>query len=132
MSKKVKTDFSKNGHDLVPDSTALRQEFHPEGRKRLSEAIEDFSLTMQHAIRANLAHDLAQRAKDEAGILPALTVPEMFDFLVDSDDDFLNWCFPFCALKLTTKNLGYLHHNILRQFRLSLEPNNVTDHADNE
>lgn len=93
---------------------------HPGGAKRLSGAVDDYILTMQHALRSNLITELERRANEEAGVLPALTPAEMFDYLVDSDPEFYNWCFPFCAFILTKENIGYLHQVVLSQFRASL------------
>jgi len=99
-----------------------KPEFHLEGRKRLEEAINDYSLTMQHAIRSNLTAELVERAVQEADVLPPLTAAEMFDYLADSDSEFFNWCFPFCAYRLTKEKLSYLHSHILSQYRRSLDP----------
>lgn len=108
---------------MVTTSNGAKQhEIHPGGAKRLSQLVDDYVLTMQHAIRQNLRSDLEQRAKDEAGVLPEFTAVEMFDYLADIDDEFYNWCFPFCAIKLTKSNLGYLHSRLLSDFRRSLEP----------
>lgn len=96
--------------------------YHPEGHKRLGEAVQDFQLTMQHALRQNLSVELQQRALDEAGVLPPLTPGEMFDYLIDTDSEFVNYCFPYCAFVLDKDKLGYLHLHILQQFRRSLDP----------
>lgn len=93
---------------------------HPGNAKRLSVAMEDFSLTMQHALRQDIVSELIRRAAEEAGVLPAFTPQEMFDYLWDSDPDFFNWCFPFCAIQLTKENLGYLHKSVLTQFRATM------------
>jgi len=95
---------------------------HPGNAKRMQEALQDFSLTMQHAIRWNMTEELVKRAKEEAGVLPEFTAAEMFDYLADSDPEFYNWCFPFCAVQLTGENLGYLHRYILEQYRKTLIP----------
>lgn len=103
---------------------------HVGGAKKLSDAMEDFSLTMQHALRQDLRAQLELRAKEEAGILPEFTLAEMFDYLCDSDPEFYNFCFPYCAIRLTPENVGYLHAFVLKQFRLTLEPvQTVTENA---
>lgn len=106
----------------LPGGGARQVHTHLGGSKRLQSVVEDYVLTMQHALRQNLHAELIARAKDEAGVLPELTAAEMFDYLVDSDPEFYNWCFPFCAVVLTRQNIGYLHQAILQQFRASLEP----------
>jgi len=103
-------------------STANQHEPHPGGSRRLAALVDDYVLTMQHALRQDLEYQLKQRALDEAGVLPPLEPHEMFDFLSDTDSEFFNWCFPFCAIVLTRANMGYLHHNILQQFRATLLP----------
>nr|QJB20137.1 MAG: hypothetical protein [Microvirus sp.] len=110
----MESSKSSNGHS-VPD-------YHPGGRKRLEQAISDYSLTMQHAIRQDLTAQLISRAKEEAGVLPEFTPLEMFDYLLDSDDEFINWCFPFCAYRLTKDNISHLHAKILTDFRVTLMP----------
>lgn len=100
----------------------VRPELHPGNARRLSQALDDYTLTMSHAIRQDLKGDLERRAAEEAGILPPLTAAEMYDYLVDTDDEFYNWCFPYCAVKLTRENLGYMHKYLLEQFRRSLNP----------
>lgn len=100
---------------------------HPGNRKRLMKALDDYSLTLQHAIRQDLRAYLEQRAKDEADVLPPLSALEMFDYCMDADPDFLNTCFPFCAVMLTKENIGYLHNHILQQFRLTLVPEQTTE-----
>lgn len=124
MPTKV-VDFP-NGHDLVevPDTVLDSNRFHVGGYKRLSDLINDFSLTMQHALRVDLPWLLKERAIAEAGVLPPLSPVEMFDYLADSDDEFFNWCFPFCAVKLTDQNLGPIHLQILSAFRAELAASN--------
>lgn len=102
---------------------------HLGGAKRLGALVDDYVLTMQHAIRADAMRQIEIRAKEEAGILPEFTVAEMYDYLVDSDPEFFNWMFPYCAIQLTKENLGYIHQAVLRQFRRSLDP--VGDEAVN-
>lgn len=97
---------------------------HPGGAKRLSSLVDDYVLTMQHALRSDALRQLEIRAKEEAGVLPEFTPAEMYDYLTDTDPEFFNWMFPFCAIKLTKQNLGHLHQTILKQFRRSLEPVN--------
>lgn len=107
----------------INDSVTSKQhEIHPGGAKRLSEVVDDYVLTMQHALRQDLEWQLKQRALDDAGVLPPLEPHEMFDYLRDTDPEFYNWCFPFCAIRLTSSNLGYLHSSILNQFRATLNP----------
>lgn len=110
------------------------REYHPGNRKRLVEELEVFSLTMQHAMRANLKKDLEHRAKEDAegpgaGILPPLTAAEMFDFLMASDPEFLNWIFPFCPVLLTPANMSYTHQHLINKFRMEL---NETDNAEQQ
>lgn len=100
---------------------------HPGGAKRLASLVDDYVLTMQHAIRADAARQLEIRAQEEAGVLPPLSAAEMYDYLVDTDDEFFNWMFPYCAIKLTRDNLGYMHQHILHNFRLSLNPSPVSE-----
>lgn len=100
---------------------ANKPDIHPGGAKRLSALVDDYVLTMQHALRQDLKEQLISRAKQEAGILPEFSPAEMYDYLVDTDDEFFNWCFPFCAIRLTKSNLGYLHARILSDFRKSLD-----------
>lgn len=98
----------------------LKHEFHPGGRKRLQDAVNDFQLTMQHAVRSSAVADLVARAQDQAIGLPPFSVLEMYDYLFDTDPEFLNWMFPYCAVKLTRSNIGYLHSYILTDFRTNL------------
>jgi len=112
---------------VTTQNGAKQVETHLGGAKRLSALVEDYVLTMQHAMRQNLKADLELRAKEEAGVLPEFTAAEMYDYLVDTDPEFYNWCFPFCAVVLTKQNLGYIHQSILSQFRHSLEPAVQTD-----
>lgn len=105
---------------------AKQYEPHPGGARRLSSLVDDYILTMQHALRQDLEHQLKIRALDEAGVLPPLEPHEMFDYLWDSDSEFFNWCFPFCAITLTKSNLGYLHQSILQQFRATLSPPKIS------
>lgn len=126
-SHSLNTFFMKNsnsnGHALVADPSVLStQEFHLGGRKRLVDAVNDFQLTMQHALRANLTRDLEERAKLEAGVLPPLSASEMFDYLLDTDPDFLNWCFPYCAIVLTKRNISHHHAFILNTYRIAVDP----------
>lgn len=105
----------------LPGGGGRTNDLHPGNAKRLSDSLNDFNLTMQHALRYNIYSELEKLAKEEAGILPEFSVAEMYDYLMDSDDEFLNWLFPFCAIRLTKENLGHLHTWILTAFRKSLE-----------
>lgn len=109
----------KEGHDLV-EVSSNQIEYHPGGRKRLHDVLQDFQMTMQHAIRQDLQGKLIERANAEAGVLPPLTAAEMFDYLRDSDDEFYNWCFPYCAITLTAQTLSPIHVQVLAVFRQSL------------
>lgn len=101
----------------------LEKQYHPGGFKRLSDAVEEFQLTMQHAVRQNLTADLQERAMaEENPILPPFQVHEMFDYLRDSDEEFYNWVFPMCAIRLTDETLSPMHLFILRKYRESIEP----------
>lgn len=100
----------------------LSHDFHPGGRKQLEMLVQDFQLTMQHALRQDLQAALELRAKQDAGVLPEMTAAEMYDYLMDTDDEFINWCFPACAFKLTKDNMGPMHQFILTHFRRSLDP----------
>jgi len=102
------------------NGSAIKHEPHPGGSRRLAALVDDYVLTMQHALRQDLEYQLKQRALDESGVLSPLEPHEMFDFLSDTDTEFFNWCFPFCAITLTKSNLGYLHQSILSQFRSTL------------
>lgn len=110
------------GHDLVevPGSQQVER-YHLGGRKRLMSIMDDFSLTLQHALRQDVYGDLLRRAAAEAGVLPKFSAIEMFDYLKDSDDEFYNWLFPFCAYKLSPKNIGYSHAFIIDQLRLEIQ-----------
>lgn len=106
----------------IVSNGAKTVETHIGGAKRLSALVDDYVLTMQHALRQDLQRQLEIRAEQEADVLPKFSVAEMYDYLVDTDPEFFNWCFPFCAVVLTRENLGYIHQRILHQFRQSLEP----------
>lgn len=103
-------------------------EYHPEGSKRARELIQQFHMTLQHAIRNNVKEELTIRAKQEAGILPPLTPGEMFDYLMDTDDEFLNWLFPFCIERLKPSTMGPVHQILVKNIRDSL--NNKEKHAE--
>jgi len=123
--KNIAEDFP---HKLVPvPDVTPGSRIHPGGQKKLMEALDDFQLTMQHALRQNLRAELERMANADTVILPPMTAAEQFDYLYDSDSEFLNFCFPYCAVTLTPENLGYLHSHILKQFRASLEPEQKTD-----
>lgn len=107
---------------MVHTNGQAKPDIHPGNAKRLNDVMEDYVLTMQHALRQDLEKQLEQRAKDESGVLPPLSAWEMFTYLEDTDEEFYNWCFPFCAIRLTKKNVGYLHKAILRQFLASITP----------
>lgn len=111
---------------MTATQNGVKPEMHPGGAKRLSELVDDYVLTMQHALRQDIKAALLQRAKEEAGILPEFTPAEMWDYLWDTDPEFFNWCFPFCAVRLTASNLGYLHARILSDFRKTLNSDSVT------
>jgi len=108
---------------------STHHDFHPGGKKTLQTLVEDFQLTMQHALRQDLRSALELRAQQDAGVLPVMTAAEMFDYLADTDSEFYNWCFPACAFVLTAENMGPMHSVILQNFRRSLEPEaaNTTD-----
>lgn len=94
---------------------------HKENSERLRKLLDDYSLTMQHAIRANAVAELEKmRLEDGNGIMPPLTIREFFDFKVDSDPDFLNWMFPFCAVELNETTMSYIHQKLLHDFRNEL------------
>lgn len=100
---------------------SIKHAVHPGNARRLSQALDDYSLTMQHALRNDLRTELDKRIDyDDGGILPSATPIDKFDYLIENDIEFLNWCFPFCAIVLTKTNLGYLHQKILHDFRSSL------------
>lgn len=108
---------------------STQHDFHPGGKKTLQTLVEDFQLTMQHALRQDLRTALESRAQQDAGVLPPLTAAEMFDYLAETDSEFYNWCFPACAFVLTAENMGAMHSIILQNFRVSLQPEaaNPTD-----
>lgn len=100
---------------------AIKHIVHPGNARRLSQALDDYSLTMQHALRNDLRTELGKRIVDDNGtISPSATIADWFDYLAETDTEFYNWCFPYCAVVLTKANLGYLHQKILHDFRSSL------------
>lgn len=104
-------------------STQLsNQPFHLSGKKNLEIVVTDFQMTMQHALRHDLKAALELRAEQDAGLLPTMTAAEMFDYLYDTDDAFINWCFPFCAFVLTRDNMPSSHAFILDHYRRTLLP----------
>lgn len=117
MNAKVKSETITA---TLPNGVSRQHEIHPGGSKKLSALVDDYVLTMQHALRQDLTSQLIARAEQEAGVLPQMTAAEMYDYLADSDSEFYNWCFPFCAIVLTSSNLGYLHRRILHDYRRTL------------
>jgi len=113
--------MSKREMESAP-STSMQKDLHPGGMKRLSQLVEDFQLTMQHALRNDIRAALEARAAAEAGPLQPLSPHEEFDYLLDTDDQFLNWLFPYCAFTLTFSNMGPIHRMIVTQLRRDLEP----------
>jgi len=111
---------------------AIKPDIHPGNAKRLSALVDDYVMTMQHAIRQDLKMELEQRAVAEAGVLPPLSAAEMFDYLMDTDVEFLNWCFPFCAVRLSPDNMSYLHKRIITDYRKSLNPLVLVDEPELE
>lgn len=116
-----------NGHDLIPVSSSGLPEYHPGGRKRLIQAVEEFQLTMQHALRQDVYGSLLQRAEVEASVLPKFSALEMFDYLVDSDDEFYNWLFPYCGLKLSKANMSPMHVHIVASLRMDIAQRTCQD-----
>lgn len=131
------SDNSKSGHLLQPVS--IDDRYHVGGRKRLSDAVQDFQMTLQHAIRIDLVDSLKQRAvTDSLGIMPPLNLHEMFDYLCDTDTEFFNWMFPYCAVKLSKNTLPHTFAFLVQNFRRELmeldgvtpSPSNTSDYAE--
>lgn len=97
-------------------------DFHPGNSKRMQEAVRDFQMTMAHALRNDIVEQLKKRAQEEAGVLPPLEPHEMWDYLMDTDTEFLNWIFPYCPIAMTPSNLSHLHAAIISNFRRSIQP----------
>lgn len=107
-----------------------KSEIHPGGKKNLDSLMQDFQLTMQHALRSDIVGALETRALQEAGVLPPLSVAEMYDYLLETDAGFINWCFPACAVVLSSESMSPMHAFILDRFRRSLEPEPVVSESD--
>ena len=122
MSSQKKAPASQNGHLLQPVPTSSDDVFHIGGRKRLGEAVQDFQMTLQHAIRMDLLDTLKSKSlTDSLGIMPPLNLHEQFDYMLDTDTEFLNWMFPYCAVKLTKSGLPHTFAFLIENFRRELK-----------